>query len=444
MKTEAKEFTEVDDIFDTPHLLLLQMKKSFLKEARDYEFWGKEGSKQRVTAMDTFAKYYTRSLQLATDSPRLRRDVLFDIKNSTHQHRLLPMPKKVRLKLADIFKEEEYPELQATRVLQELGDLRDEALEQHEKGEWSKLKAFEEVSSDLRYLRKCIYDCCQKYDKENDIGAVDLINVTMEYQAGVNNFVYNYRETLSSRESQIWKEKLKETTLFAIECLGYMPHGDEGTPEAGYALFEDYSEEFDEEGYEKARIEDAKAMKNDSDPSDAIASSDEAMEIPTKKNVDASCQVSMTCDEVPLEIQNSSVNEFFDGARERKSMTDRALEISEAVLLANLPSVPQEEFSHPTDLEIESRLEMIRSFCQTLHSEVIPLTDTVVESTQREIPTGIPKGNVVDGKDTSSEAVYSNVDDIKNFNSWYYDKINSKKVSLKSKLEDMSSISPQG
>ena len=115
MKTEAKESTEVDadDIFDTPHLLLLQMKKSFLQQARDYEFWGKEGSKQRVTAMDTFAKFYMRSLQLATDSPRLRKDVLFDIKNSIHQHRLLPMPKKVRLKLANIFKEEEYLELQA-------------------------------------------------------------------------------------------------------------------------------------------------------------------------------------------------------------------------------------------------------------------------------------------------------------------------------------------
>ena len=48
-----------------------------------------------------------------------------------------------------------------------------------------------------------------------------------------------------------------------------------------------------------------------------------------------------------------------------------------------------------------------------------------------ETPTGIPKRNVVDAY---SEAVTSNVEDIKNFNSWYNDKINSKKASSKSKV----------
>ena len=140
MKTEADESFEVDmdeadDIFDTPSLVLLQKKKAFLKEARDYTFWGKEGSKQRVTAMDTFSKYCMKSLLLATDSPSLRKDVLFDIQNFIHQPRLLPMPNKVRRKLIDVSKEEKHPELQASRVIQELDNLRNDALAQHEKRE---------------------------------------------------------------------------------------------------------------------------------------------------------------------------------------------------------------------------------------------------------------------------------------------------------------------
>ena len=95
MKTEADESFEVDidggdDIFATSSLQWLQMKKTFLKKARDYKYWGKRGSKQRVIAMDTFSKYCMKSLQLAADSPSLRKDALFDIQRILHQQRLLP------------------------------------------------------------------------------------------------------------------------------------------------------------------------------------------------------------------------------------------------------------------------------------------------------------------------------------------------------------------
>ena len=52
------------------------------------------------------------------------------------------------------------------------------------------------------------------------------------------------------------------------------------------------------------------------------------------KDSDSSCQESPTY-----------------GERERKSMSDDALEISKAVLVANLPSVPQEEVPNPIDLD---------------------------------------------------------------------------------------------
>ena len=298
------------------------------------------------------------------------------------------MPNKVRRKLIDVSKEEKHPELQASRVIQELDNLRNDALAQHEKREWSKLQNFDQVSSHLRFLRKCIQECGQKYKKADGIGADELISIACEYEAGVNKFVYNYREILSSRETQVWKEKLKDTTIFAINALGYMPHGEEGTPEEGYPLLDDYSEDYDEEEFERATIEDARAA-------DSILSN--------VKDSDSSCQESPTY-----------------GERERN---DDALEISEAVLIANLPSVPQEEVTNPIDLEIETRLEKIRTFCQTLHHEVSPVTDTLVESTPVETTSGIPNRNMVGGRDLTSEAVNSNPDDIENFNSWYNDKI---------------------
>ena len=45
--TEAEESLEVDDsddIFDTPSLLWLQMKKTFLKKTRDYQFWRRQAN----------------------------------------------------------------------------------------------------------------------------------------------------------------------------------------------------------------------------------------------------------------------------------------------------------------------------------------------------------------------------------------------------------------
>ena len=76
-----------------------------------------------------------------------------------------------------------------------------------------------------------------------------------------------------------------------------------------------------------------------------------------------------------------------------------------------------------------------------MHSEVIPVTDNVVASRLVETPRGIPKRNKVDERDTSSDAVYSSPEDIKNFNAWYEDELNSRKASPKSKPEDKSRIS---
>ena len=128
---EAEESLEVDvddsdNIFDTPGLLWLQRKKSFLKKARDYQFWGRQGSKQRVIAMNSFRKYCVQSMDLTAVSPSLSMDALFDMQNIIHEQRLLPMPNYVRRKLVDVSKEDEHdPDLQVLSVMGELDNLCD-------------------------------------------------------------------------------------------------------------------------------------------------------------------------------------------------------------------------------------------------------------------------------------------------------------------------------
>jgi hypothetical protein len=131
-------------------------------------------------------------------------------------------------------------------------------------------------------------------------------------------------------------------------------------------------------------------------------------------------------------------------------MGDDASEISLAVkkywvkkqedLVDNLPSVPQDEFSDPLDLEIETRLQEIKSFRQSWYSEVIHDTDSMDDVPLVKTSSGKPKRNKDDVIDTSYEAVYSSQEDIEAFNSWYNDKVNTEKASSKSKPEDESSI----
>jgi hypothetical protein len=266
---EAEESLEVDvedsdDIFDTPSLLWLQKKKSFMKKARDYQFWGRQGSKQRVIAMDSFRKYCVQSMDLTAVSPSLSMDAVFDMQNIIHEQRLLPMPNYVRRKLVDVSKEDEHdPELQMSRVIRELDNLCDDALAHYEKSEWSKLHEIEEDTCHLRALRKCIYDRGQKYD---------LSLVTCEYDFEVRNFLQNYEEILSSREVGIWKEKLRETISFATECLGYEPDGGA----FGYTLDEPFG---DEDDY---ATEDERFPEDDSAHTE-VEVSIEAKEFPAKK-----------------------------------------------------------------------------------------------------------------------------------------------------------------
>ena len=248
---EAEESLEVDvddsdNIFDTPSLLWLQRKKSFLKKARDYQFWGRQGSKQRVIAMDSFRKYCVQSMDLTAVSPSLSMDALFDMQNIIHEQRLLPMPNYVRRKLVDVSKKDEHdPDLQVSGVMGELDDLCDDALAQYEKSEWSKLQ----------------------------------------------------------------RSRFNHGEAFVSEVIS---------------------------------------------------------SIKAKKTCESSCQVSLAHDDDLLTSRDQSVGQFFDDAKERKSLEILEAVMKQELLVDNLPSVPQDEVFDPIDLEIETKL--LKRFLKHHHS----------------------------------------------------------------------------
>ena len=172
MKTDeaAMEFSsderdeEVLDIFNTPSLRCLQLKKEFLKKARNYKFWGRKGSRQRVIAIDTLLKYKLSTLG-ATAEKTYKMDGAGWVNEKIYEkmkeiHKMLlkevPIPKAVRDKLASVVvaapRNTFLDTLDTT-----LEELREAALKDYENKELSRMKKFNKESFQLRKLRKRIY-----------------------------------------------------------------------------------------------------------------------------------------------------------------------------------------------------------------------------------------------------------------------------------------------
>ena len=91
------------DIFDTPRACCLKLKTEFLRRARDYKFWGRDNSRQRVIALDTMLRYCRQSTEVAEWGTELRKDVDTDIESFLLEEHVLPVPRSIRAKLKGEF-----------------------------------------------------------------------------------------------------------------------------------------------------------------------------------------------------------------------------------------------------------------------------------------------------------------------------------------------------
>jgi hypothetical protein len=218
VKDESLEDTMVGsyDIFDTPRMVCLKLKTEFLRKARNYKFWGFNKSRQRVTALDTFARYCMQSMEVAKGETKLMNDVREDIQSFMLEH-VLPLPHSLREKLnsAKDANEEQFGpfclETEAMFIRDELENLRDEALAEFENEEWSSQEEFHQYTFELRALRKRIYQ------SNND----NLLNDFLDYDVHVENFLKQFRKILGKRCVDIWKRKLRDTAKFAQGILGF-------------------------------------------------------------------------------------------------------------------------------------------------------------------------------------------------------------------------------
>jgi hypothetical protein len=272
---------------------------------------------------------------------------------------------------------------------------------------------------------------------------------------------------LSTREVAIWKEKLKETVSFVTDCLGHVPED-----ASGYTMDESFDEvtldaasKFND-GEVIASIATVTTGMMNPDPCSQGGLGEEGLvgtatpsgpsplrgsgagtksgdvHQPHSQPAEVFVSEGGEHDENLLTSQNQSVGQFFDDAKERKSLEILEAVMKQELLVDDLPSVPQDEFFDPIDLEIETRLQEIKSFRQSWYSEVIHDTDSVDEVPLVKTSSGKPKRNKADVIDTNYEAVYSSQEDSEAFNSWYNDKVNTEKASPKSKPEDKS-ITPR-
>ena len=196
------------DIFDTPRSQCLQLKAEFLRKARDYKFWGRENSKQRVIALDTLLSYCNQSIELAELGTELRKDVHLDIKNFLLKGGL-PVPRSLREKLCStVDKYAKTEDQEIAFMMADLYEFHENALTEFENEEWSMLEMFNERSDSLRVLRKDIYTVKWSDDQ-------DLFDHMESYEKRVKHFLKTFKKLLSNREVCIWKKKLKDTKQYA-------------------------------------------------------------------------------------------------------------------------------------------------------------------------------------------------------------------------------------
>ena len=159
---DSDTMSEAEDIFATPGLKYLSLKKSFLKKARNFLFWGSNGSRQRVIALDTMLRYFQESMMLLDRrwDNEAADDVILDIKNFVLKKQVFHVPKVICEKLSSAL--DEYPEHRphdaVHDMMEELGKLCDVSMARYEQDEWSRMHQFDRDSFDLRKLRKRIYN----------------------------------------------------------------------------------------------------------------------------------------------------------------------------------------------------------------------------------------------------------------------------------------------
>ena len=154
---------EMEDIFDTPRAQCLKLKTDFLRKARDYKFWGRDKSKQRVIALDNLARYCRQSIELAEWGTELRNDVNMDIESFLFgEEQVLPVPRAVRSKLVLAAEDAGHGRCisksqEVSSVMAELEEIRVDALTEYENEEWFETEEFNQYSYELRELRKQVY-----------------------------------------------------------------------------------------------------------------------------------------------------------------------------------------------------------------------------------------------------------------------------------------------
>ena len=360
---DSDTMSEAEDIFATPGLKYLSLKKSFLKKARNFLFWGSNGSRQRVIALDTMLRYFQESMMLLDRrwDNEAADDVILDIKNFVLKKQVFHVPKVICEKLSSAL--DEYPEHRphdaVHDMMEELGKLRDVSMARYEQDEWSRMHQFDRDSFDLRKLRKRIYN-------EVNVGW-DI----QQYDFEVEQLLEKYSDILTSEEVKIWKQKRLDTIQFAEASIGV--------------------------------------------PIKEICWSDDLHAFGCSAN--AQDELSTAQEEsVPVESvkKDSYAHEVQDLVKANGSQDS---------LIENLPSVPVDEFfdnQNKVDQEIEERLLKIKFFRQTWCSQPSCVTEPT-----KKIPIVVEKASKPKGKEVvMTGPTFCNriSQESRDFNEWYLDR----------------------
>ena len=214
---------DFEDVFDTPVLKYVRIKKAFLQEFLDPKAWGEQAFRERIVAFEKFLQYLQETSDLGVLHPSLEAQVHLDNRQLA-MGKILPFPDKLYEEMMwDVVKDEEPGEALNQSAEKTLSKIKSFLINRQrscimllESQVWEEVHDYEnyskpagntdEITSEkpeqpdlkrivmckLRRLRRRLYSMAK--------AGQDVSSEIYKYQGEVDHFIMRFKEDMSNKE----------------------------------------------------------------------------------------------------------------------------------------------------------------------------------------------------------------------------------------------------
>ena len=418
------------DLFFTPRLQYLGLKRNFLNKFMVRKAWGEFGSKEQLFAVSGLLDYFQKTKNLAEEFPQLINEVILDNKKLVLDH-ILPIPPKLyeQLLLAVVGGGDK-PWLQPASVVQSkieefLVKQKAACLAYYEDKVWLEVHTFENYTSD-RQETDDVTDHEQEIEsleQDKEVTKRKLAKLRSKIYAKIRSrqsvtkpmkkykslsedFIQKFEAELSGQEVEVIKNRLDRTENSVRNS------------------------KLDLKSHHSLKL---KPFWKNTAPDEEIPVGDKTE---GNNHHEAETQTGFNCLETKKEV-----------AKDIKNITQMTqqpvnIPIKELLVLPDVPSDTAEDVVKASDSdiddEIQKRLTRLKLFsmvwCQPLVTSNAP---SVQSATSDSVETEIATSDIVPAVKEEPLPVVSTESDRQDFNEWYYSKISQNGLATSVACQDL-------